>query len=64
MQDFKLVSDSCCDLTPELASFFNGEMVPFSMLLENINYTDDDSLALRRRRSPRRCASPVSSLGQ
>ena len=44
MQDFKLVSDSCCDLTPELASFFNGEMVPFSMLLENINYTDDDSL--------------------
>lgn len=44
MQDFKLVSDSCCDLTPELASFFNGEMVPFSMLLENINYTDDASL--------------------
>ena len=46
MQDFKLVSDSCCDLTPELASFFNGEMVPFSMLLENINYTDDDSLVI------------------
>ena len=44
MQDLKLLSDSGCDLTPELASFFNGEMVPFSMLLENINYTDDDSL--------------------
>lgn len=48
MDDFKFVPDSCCDLPDELSRYFRAEMVPFSMLLENVNYIDDAALDMTK----------------
>ncbi|MEM1484647.1 DegV family protein [Oscillospiraceae bacterium PP1C4] len=42
--DYKLVVDSCCELIPELKNSMQAESVPLSMLLEGVNYIDDDTL--------------------
>ncbi len=47
MDNFKLVTDSACELDDDLIKFFDAETVPFSMMLENVNYIDDDHLDVR-----------------
>ena len=47
MDNFKLVTDSACELDDDLINFFDAETVPFSMMLENVNYIDDDHLDVR-----------------
>ncbi|MBE6906221.1 DegV family protein [Marasmitruncus massiliensis] len=41
--EYKLVVDSCCELIPELRSL-NPESAPLSMLLDGVNYIDDELL--------------------
>lgn len=48
MDDFKLVSDSCNDLPADLAEYFRAELIPFSMLLENVSYVDNHSLDIAK----------------
>lgn len=42
--DYKIVSDSSCDLTPELKKELNVEVVPLSMSLGNEIYVDNEAL--------------------
>ena len=41
---FKIVGDSCCDLTDELKTKMNVEIVPLTINVEEKIYVDDDSL--------------------
>ena len=41
---FKIIGDSCCDLTRELRSEMNVEIVPLTIDVEGKRYIDDDSL--------------------
>ncbi len=41
---FKIIGDSCCDLTEELRSEMNVEIVPLTIDVEGKTYIDDDSL--------------------
>ena len=43
--DYKLIVDSCCDMTPELAERFGIEtIVPMTVMLGSKEYIDDDNL--------------------
>ena len=44
--EFKIIADSCCDLTPELRNRLGILSVPLTMRLGNSIYTDDGSLDL------------------
>lgn len=48
MDNFTLVADSCCEIIPALEEFFAPVPVPFSMLLDGVNYTDDSALDIPR----------------
>ncbi len=36
----KIITDSCCDLSPELIKRFNIEIIPLSVFVDNHNYLD------------------------
>ena len=43
--DYKLIADSCCELTEELRqSDLQAETVPLTILLDDVNYVDDHTL--------------------
>jgi len=42
--DYKIVSDSCCDLTPEMKKDLKVETVPLSMSLGDETYVDNEAL--------------------
>lgn len=46
--EFKIVSDSGCNLTPELKKEFVVETVPFFMTLGNTLYKDDENLEIEK----------------
>lgn len=41
--EYKLVVDSCCELIPDFQSL-EAESAPLSMMLDGVNYTDDEHL--------------------
>jgi len=43
---YKIIADSCCDMTPELAAEYNVVSVPLIMRLGEKEFSDDDSLNL------------------
>ncbi len=44
LMDYKIVSDSSCDLTPEQKTELDVEVVPLSMTLGNETYVDNEAL--------------------
>jgi len=44
--EFKIIVDSCCDLTPELADHIGATIIPLTMRLGEKEYLDDESLKL------------------
>ena len=42
--DYKIIVDSCCDLTPEFKERLNAEIVPLSITLGEESIVDDESL--------------------
>ena len=45
--DYKIVVDSCCDMTPQLAELLGvSSVVPMTMILDTKEYVDDDALDL------------------
>lgn len=44
--EYKLVVDSCCELTPELKEI-NTQSAALSMMLDGVNYTDDEHLDIQ-----------------
>lgn len=44
--DYKIIADSCCDLTPELRKKLGVITVPLTMMLGNESFVDDDMLDL------------------
>jgi DegV family protein with EDD domain len=45
--EYKIITDSCCDLTPELKELWGVTTVPFTMSLGGKDFTDDETLDLR-----------------
>lgn len=43
---YKIIADSCCDMTPELKERFGVLSVPLTLTLGDKNYTDDETLDL------------------
>ena len=46
MADFRIIADSCCDVTPELKEKWQVETVPLMLRLGDDEYVDDDTLNL------------------
>ena len=46
MKDYKIIVDSCCDLTPELEERLDVTSVPMTMMLGDREFTDDENLDL------------------
>lgn len=46
--DYKIIVDSCCDMTPQLKKWLEATLVPLTMRLGNKEFTDDDSLDLEQ----------------
>ncbi len=46
--DYKIIADSCCDLTPELRKELGVVSVPLTMTLGDKSFTDDETLDLPR----------------
>ena len=44
--EYKIIADSCCDLTPELSEQLGAISVPLTMRLGQKEFTDDDTLDL------------------
>lgn len=44
MKDRLIVADSCCDLTEELKSKLDIELVPLTLQLDEVDYLDDENL--------------------
>ena len=44
--EYKLVVDSCCDLTPSLKEELGAEAAPFSMVVDGVNYIDAEQLEI------------------
>lgn len=44
--NYKIVADSCCDLTPDLKQRWGIVMIPFTMILDGKDFTDDEALNL------------------
>ena len=44
--EYKIIVDSCCDMTPQLISHLNATSVPMTMRLGQKEFLDDDSLDL------------------
>lgn len=44
--NFKIVVDSCCDITNEIKKNINVEITPLTIELEGTRYTDDDSFSV------------------
>lgn len=44
--EYKIITDSCCDLTPELKKEMGIAVVPLTMRLGNKEFTDDETLNL------------------
>ena len=57
--EYKLVVDSCCELIPELQSL-NPETAPLSMLLDGVNYIDDELLNINHFISAMRSSKNVA----
>ncbi len=43
---YKIIADSCCDMTPELKERLGVEIVPLTLTLGDKNFTDDETLDL------------------
>jgi len=44
--DYRIIADSCCDVTPELKEKWNVETVPLTLRLGDTELVDDDTLDL------------------
>ncbi|GHV41097.1 hypothetical protein FACS189490_07340 [Clostridia bacterium] len=42
--NYKIIADSCCDITKELQEKFKAIIIPLTLTLGKKNYTDDDTL--------------------
>ncbi len=48
MSRIRIVADSCCDISPELAAGVDVVSVPFSVTIEDRHYIDDAALDVKR----------------
>jgi len=46
IMNYKIIADSCCDMTPELKKMLNISIIPLTLTLGETSYTDDDTLNL------------------
>lgn len=44
--DYKIIADSCCDMTPQLRKRLDVTSIPFSMMLGSKEFVDDEHLDL------------------
>lgn len=43
---YKIIADSCCDMTPELEKMLDISIIPLTLTLGETSYTDDETLNL------------------
>lgn len=46
--DYRVVADSSCEPASEITDALNLDIVPFSMLVEGVNYVDDKNIDVKR----------------
>jgi DegV family protein with EDD domain len=60
--NYKIVADSCCDLTPELKELWRVTTVPLTMTLGGKDFTDDETLNLPQFMDEmKRCTGKIGS---
>ena len=56
-----IVADSCCDLTEEMKSKLDIELVPLTLQLDDVDYLDDENLDVDKYIEAMRNASSIKT---